>query len=186
MFHALSKIYLLPNRIIHCWSLDENIDEDKIKLSDMILDNGLLSLTYIHSITSSRSQYPKSITIISNSLEKVAEDDIIVPEKSTVIGASIVLSQEYLIHTKIIDTNVLELSKRDSQEIIKKIAQEIYLERAEKIMVYRNDLIFTKEYKRYSNITQEFPLFKENGRYLITGGTGRIGLELANYLAKIL
>lgn len=124
--------------------------------------------------------------VISNHLQNVNGEEILCPEKATIIGPVRVISQEYPhIHCTSVDVVLPPGGSNSEQKLIAQLLSEIPKKSADNIIAYRGNhrWIQTFEAAQLPSSSQT-PQFKAKGIYLITGGTGGIGLVLATNLAK--
>lgn len=119
------------------------------------------------------------IVVISEySYEVTKNEDIIIPENAALIGLGKVVAWEFPgIKCRCIDI--------DSNTSIENIAEEIKTGYRDYLVAYRNGHRYIELIKNI-NIFEEISNkleYKENGAYVITGGTGGIGLEISRFLA---
>ena len=105
-------------------------------------------------------------------------DEPLIPENSAVLGLSRVIPRE----AHFITTTSYDL---DSQTPTRVLLMEFALDDTRRLIVYRNSKRYVEQFEyldvnstRYSGVK-----VREGGNYLITGGTGAIGLETAKLLA---
>lgn len=177
------------NQIIHLWSLVENDLDDAItKLSKQHLNSGFFSLIkFLQTWLKHNQTINFYLTVVTNHLKAIYGGDRIVPEQSTLLGISLVLPQETSALARIIDVDILKTSKSRKNKLIDAILNETAFHPTDNIIVYRNGLRFINRFKIYEHdlATEEnVPYLRQQGVYVITGGLGKIGLELAKFLAN--
>ncbi|PLZ17189.1 SDR family NAD(P)-dependent oxidoreductase [Fischerella thermalis] len=177
--HQQGKI---PETIIHFWSLTHLIHQSL----ETIQNHGFWSLIYLaqalgqQNISDSKIQ----LFVVSNHLYDVTGNEELLPAKATILGPCKVIPQEYPgIKCRQIDV-VLPTSRIDN--LVQELLAEITAESNESIIAYRNHHRWVQVFEP---ITLEKPTsrktrLRQKGVYLITGGTGGIGLEIAKYLAQ--
>lgn len=186
LFLALQTIKKLPKFVIHCWSLKCTENKSTLEISDLILKDGFLSLVYFSQVFISINQSEKTyLTVITNKLKKIHPNDEVIPEKYTLLGISLVLPQEYQALCRVIDSDALQLNSSELSSFYHNIMLDGSYNPEELFVAYRSGIKFINKFKEYSN-NQEIKqsIFAVNGVYLITGGLGKIGLELAEFLAE--
>ncbi|NOQ28403.1 MAG: SDR family NAD(P)-dependent oxidoreductase [Bacteroidales bacterium] len=185
LYKTLEAKGLMPDRIIHMWSL-YNIENHKLTIDSFKKEQrlGFYSLLYIVNAFN-RSNNKLELDVITNNLYKVIDDsEKIIPEKSTIIGVIDTIPNEFNnITTKCIDVCVE--NEIDNGSIVSQIYQELHISDKNKHVAYRRENrwiryfepIEIKEKKQVSNI------IKNDRVILITDGLEGIGFELAKYLS---
>jgi NAD(P)-dependent dehydrogenase (short-subunit alcohol dehydrogenase family)/acyl carrier protein len=134
---------------------------------------------------------PIKIGIISNHIHLVTGNEVLCPKKALVLGLCGVIPKEFPgIKCFNVDLYSDELEYNSNQEIAEKLAAE-FDEADGTILAYRGKFRWIKEYNKINlhsdnedSGSRGQKMLKENGVYLITGGTGGIGLTIAKYLAE--
>ena len=184
-----------PLNIIHlgCFSVNEKEGRNG---TDFYQNSGFYSLLFLCQaigelgITSSIK-----IGVISNQVHEVDGLEELCPEKATVLGPCGVIPKEFP-NITCFNVDLHEGSPRTvlSGNILNKLVNEFFQAQAENTIAYRGNYRWVKDFQRLKintdiinsrakNALNENRL-KQNGVYLITGGTGGIGLEIAKYLAR--
>ncbi|EAZ91774.1 type I polyketide synthase [Crocosphaera chwakensis] len=125
-----------------------------------------------------------SIGVVSSQIQQVTGEEILCPEKATVLGPVKVIPLEYLNLTcRNID---LVISDRClEQPFVDQLITELTLSSSDSFVAYRGNYRWIENYEKITLEKNEKPSrLRSEGVYLITGGTGGIGLALAEYLAK--
>lgn len=173
------------NQIIHLSSItDETInsfgDIDKNQLK------GLNSVFYlVKAISKNRLKEDLDLILITDYATEVTGDErVINPHNAAMLGVGKVISYEF----KNIKCRAFDIDENTSIDIIcKQVNQkeECYQ------IAFRNNCCYISEMiqedfdnKAYENEYSGLKL-RENGVYIVTGGTGDIGLEISKYLASI-
>lgn len=176
-------------RIVHSWGIDNFDDEDNqydnFKKSQEL---GFYSLLYIAKSLSKRDINKKIyIDVITSNMQEITGEEVIYPEKSTIISAVTVIPQEYSnIRCRSIDTNLLGGNYFSKQNIINQLTEELSSNVWDSIVGYRGRYRWIKNYEHIKLKSAEdnvIPL-KEGGVYLITGGMGNVGYILAEYITR--
>ncbi|MBF2069253.1 type I polyketide synthase [Fischerella thermalis] len=177
--HQQGKI---PETIIHFWSLTHLIHQSL----ETIQNHGFWSLIYLaqalgqQNISDSKIQ----LFVVSNHLYDVTGNEELLPAKATILGPCKVIPQEYPgIKCRQIDV-VLPTSRIDN--LVQELLAEITAESNESIIAYRNHHRWVQVFEPITleKSTSRKTRLRQKGVYLITGGTGGIGLEIAKYLAQ--
>ena len=188
LFEELEKENLLPGAIAHFWSLTE----EGLPMGSQDLDEGLnagfYSLMYI---AQAAGKYPAGkplrIEVVTNGMQKVESRDIIYPVKAALIGPLKVIPQEYPgVACRCIDISTVGTDCSWREEAAEQIIGELMSEPRHEIVARRGDERWVQSYDavKIGESTGIPQNLRENGVYLITGGLGGVGLELAGYLAE--
>lgn len=119
------------------------------------------------------------ITICKYANEVNGKEKVINPENAAVFGVAKVLENEYSTFTsRCIDV--------DNDTSCEKIIEEIDGNFNDTVVAYRSGIRYVEEFGELdiAKITNKKIEIRENGVYVITGGTGGIGLEVAKYLSS--
>lgn len=169
IFNKLKKSEEIPEIIVHCYSLN-NFSEVG---DNRILDNGLFSLLYTVQALSSVDRNGKyTIAVLTNQLGCIL-DEKISPLKSTLFGISKTINKEYPYFCKVLDIG---------SELTKGIIEAIEFSQ-EEFSIYRKDRKFVEKYRRI-RIPSDERVQLENGTYVITGGLGYFGLDIAQLISE--
>jgi acyl transferase domain-containing protein len=195
----------MPQIIIHLWTVTgDNRDDLNPRRVKQGLDRGFYSLLYIARALGKLDYIDDiGIKIISDGLYEFSGDEYIAPEKSTILGLVKVIPQEYSnISCQGIDIVLPEAGSKNEHRLIHQLLTELELaipsphgdrnRNADTIAAYRGDFRWVQTFEPLAppepipgeRSMELSPMVKEQGVYLITGGLGRIGLLLAEFLAK--
>ena len=185
LFEELKKENLLPDTIAHFWSLTEEV----VPMSGYALEEDLNAGFYsLMSIAQAAGKYPTGnplrIEVITNGMDKVESRDIIYPVKAALKGPLKVIPQEYPgVSCRCIDMGTDCNWQEDAAELI---ITELLSKPQHEIVAYRGAERWVQGYEavKLGENTEIPQNLRENGVYLITGGLGGVGLELAGYLAE--
>lgn len=169
IFNNLKKSGKIPEVIVHCCSLNNfsNIDDKRI------LENGLFSLLYtVQALSSVDRNNKHTIAVLTNQLGSVLDEEFS-PLKSTIFGISKTINKEYPYSCKVLDIGPM-LSKEIISEI--EFCQEEF-------SVYRNNRKFIEKHRKV-NVSDNSQISLENGTYIITGGLGYFGLDIAQLISE--
>lgn len=171
----------MPNRITHLWGVNSS--------RCLTLDNqynGFYSLLYLAQAVG-KLEKAKSITIniVSNGVHSVSGNELLFPEKATVLGPCRVIPIEYpnvkCRHIDIVLDEATPLDEKLSQQLV----GEINLPDIEPMVAYRGHHRWIQTHKpvRLSGSAKQ-AMMRDKGHYLVTGGLGGIGMAFASYLAS--
>ncbi|EPR13608.1 hybrid non-ribosomal peptide synthetase/type I polyketide synthase [Ruminiclostridium papyrosolvens] len=188
LFRELKDDKLNPDTIIHMWSLESNTthEEDLKKRFDSAQRTGLYSLLNIVKGADKYNRGNKTnIYIITSNLHEITGQECIEPENATLLSTAKVISQEYLnIGCTCIDLEFGSLNNKSTDFIAKQLVNEINAPIGERVIAYRGKRRWVQYFeqldlKEYSGINK---YLKAKGVYLISGGLGDLGFNLAKYL----
>ena len=167
-------------QIIHMLSIIEDSEINTIEKLNQSQNRGIKSLFYLtKSLQVNKQKQSINLTLISENVNKVSgEEKMLNPQNSTLFGLGKVVKEE-----------IRKLSCRcidiDYVTTVEDIIYELnYGDEAYEIAL-RNGIRYIEEINNTSledNVENDMEI-KSNGVYVITGGTGGIGLEMAKYLA---
>ncbi|HEX2927571.1 MAG TPA: SDR family NAD(P)-dependent oxidoreductase [Ruminiclostridium sp.] len=179
LFKELNSFGKIPQNIVHLWNMDM---EEELTGG---LDKYFYSLVYIPQAIGRHCASSKiNIFILSDNMQALLDEETVHPLKSTLLGPCTVIPKEYPnLSCRSIDIN----SSQKQDELLEQLLLEFSLAGDESIVAYRRNKRFVESYKPIRlRRNDEMPeRLKNGGVYLITGGTGGIGLALAGYIAKI-
>ncbi len=178
-----------PDRIIHCWNITNiNNRELALELVNSSQDTGFYSLLFLSQALG--DQYFNDeiqIVVLSNNMQEVIGEDLLYPEKTTLLGPIRVIPKEYPnISCKSIDVVVPQLNSWQGEKLIDLIMSEITDNSLNSIIAYRGNQRWKEDFCeiRMEDQYERSPRLKEDGVYLITGGLGSMGLAFAKNIAQ--
>ena len=117
---------------------------------------------------------------ISNQANQVTKSDIhILPHSAACSAIGKVINLEYpKLKCRCIDIDI--------ETPVDRLLEEIYSQKKNYLVAYRNNNRYVEELEKVDidRISNRKIEFKQDGCYIITGGTGWLGLETAKYLAS--
>lgn len=189
LLKELSARQQAPDTIVHLWSLT-NAEESSAE-SDFLehsQDMGFNSLLFLAQAVGDRLSHKQiRLKVISNHLHEVTGEEVLCPEKATLLGPCRVISQEYPnIRCTSVDIVLPEEEARQAR-LHDQLLAEWVAKTSDTVVAYRGKYrwVQTFECTRLEKVTDLKSRIRDNGVYLITGGLGGIGLALAEGLAQI-
>lgn len=187
----------IPHAIAHFWTVtkESKLDWESI---DKAQETGFYSLLFLaqalgeHNLTDELQ-----IVVVSNNLQSVTGEELLCPEKATLLGTVKAIAQEYpTINCRSVDV-ILPPAGSSRQKLLEQLLAEIFYENPksktpnlksnDSIVAYRGNNRWVQTFEPVQlNEAEKTPILREGGVYLITGGLGGIGLVLAENLAKTL
>ena len=185
LFAEIKTTGPIPSKLVHLWSVsteDEHLETtlDKSFYSLLFLAQALGQHLLSTGLTNGAAF---DLTIISNSLHKVLGDERLVPAKSTLLGPCRVIPQEY---PNVTCRNIDVLLTSPPDKLLVQLEKELKANVADLVVAYRNGKRWVRDFERLrlEKPVEAPPILRQKGVYLITGGLGGVGLELAEYLAR--
>jgi acyl transferase domain-containing protein len=185
---SLSTAGEIPNIIIHLWSLSEvdcpQFDEQFFKASQR---RGYYSLLFLAQALEKAGVTDEiEIVVVSNNLHDTSGQEVFYAEKATMLGACKVIAQEYLnINCRSIDVVFPERAPVQQTGAADQILAEIRAKPDYSPVAFRGGHRLVQCFEKIE-FESNHPVrrLRENGLYLITGGLGSVGLQLAEHLAR--
>ncbi|WP_113675587.1 non-ribosomal peptide synthetase [Vallitalea guaymasensis] len=181
----IKESHICIHKILHLWSLDtcdvSLLEDEHIEIQ---LDKSIFSIMLcVKALEKQLIMNHVDMWVISNHLSKIESNDEYNPIKAVIPSACRVISQEYQnIICKSIDIGNYSILKDDDRLINRIICEAISFTQEGEI-AYRNYNRWVRTYEQ-SNAewNKNDNIIHEQGVYMIIGGLGKIGLELAYYL----
>ena len=188
LLQALSHRDLTPQMIAHLWGITANHQtRSEIESFETNQYLGFYSLLFLAQAVGQQGiTDPLQMLVVTNNIHDVTGDESLCPKKATVIGPCKVIPQEYTnIICRSIDV-VLPQLERQKQKLIDQLVAEVTIQPTDLVIAYRGHhrWVQTFEAVHLEEAIAGKTRLRQKGVYLITGGLGGIGLELAQYLAQ--
>ncbi|MUL39086.1 type I polyketide synthase [Gloeocapsopsis dulcis] len=173
---------LIPQRIIHLWSVTQS------ELGDFNTTQGFQSLLLLTQALGKQNFTDElQLVVISNNMQAVTGVENLCPEKATVLGLVKVIPQEYSnIKCRSIDITVPSPGSWQEEKFVNQLLTELKGNSLDSVIAYRSweRWVQTFEPVQLAASIPETPKLREKGVYLITGGLEDIGIVVAEHLAK--
>lgn len=173
-------------RVIHMWSVDCDTAElaASEKTQDIALNSGFYSILYLlQALGQENLTQPMDLVVVTLLSQEVLDEKIVEPVKTAVLGTLSIIPFEYPnISCRSVDLEGLshqdldmlyrEITSTSRQSTVRTVAfrrRHRWVRSFEQVMLPLGD--------------NEPAVLRKGGVYLITGGTGGIGMVLATYLA---
>ena len=188
LLKELSTSDKIPTHIVHLWNVTENsCIESRLEWVELTQDLGFYSLVFLAQALGKQNATDEwKLTVVSNGIQEVIGEELLYPEKATILGPIRTIPKEYPnITTLSIDVVLPQPGSESEQKLITHLLNELQTTSSEGIIAYRGHhrWVQTFEPVRLEKSEQGRQRLREEGVYLITGGLGGIGLVLAEYLA---
>jgi len=174
----------VPRRILHLW----NVTGPCAARGEKEQELGYYSLLNLAQAIGKKNIHDEiELTAVSDGMQGIRGDDLQNPQKATMLGALRVIPREYInIKCRSIDIEMPLPGTPVDETVMEQLLTELSTGITDSEAAYRANQRWVKtiEPRALFRTGRETSLLKPGGVYLITGGLGGIGLELARYLAK--
>jgi acyl transferase domain-containing protein len=178
---SLAEQELVSGNIVHLWN---------VGTADTPLTHNFYSLLYLTQALGRMrdAEAQVKIRVVTNQMQAVANESALHPTKAAVLGPCKVVTQEYeQITCQSIDLSWSEGDKRREGQAIELLTAELLNDSDDGIIAYRGSDRWVQSYEQAPLPPAAAALpshLRREGVYLITGGLGGLGLEVARYLAQ--
>lgn len=173
-------------KIVHAWSLTEETCTLSREVAQDAQTVGFYSLMYLaQAMDRVRTEHDYEITVITDGIHVVNGDEVVQPEKATLLGGVTVIPQEYpAIRCRSIDIDHVKRTAWQQKKLLDQLVQELKAPVRDLLVSYRRGTRWVQSMESVPlHRPQENALqLREGGVYLITGGLGAIGLLFAEHL----
>ena len=120
------------------------------------------------------------ISVLTGGSQEVLASETIVPTRAALGGLVRVVQQEFTnLRCRLID-----VPNPWGRQNLSSLVDECSLETPDLIVAYRDGFRWVQDFQSVSLIDTDEALYRTGGVYLITGGTGKIGLRIARDMAE--
>lgn len=185
LLESLAADNIITEQILHLWTYDQYSGEVKSQEAlEQVQEHGIYSLLFLVQALAKVQGFDHSVQLsfISSHIQSISSSDPIAYEKSAVLGLLKTIPQELpWLNCRHIDLPFAEVERNGAY-----ILQEMQVSSKEREVAYRNGQRLVPRLEKVDLIGEpKSPVsFKQGGIYLITGGLGGIGIEIARYLLK--
>ncbi|MDQ1355259.1 MAG: hypothetical protein QG657_5569, partial [Acidobacteriota bacterium] len=196
LFTELVRGGRVPDFIVHCWSLMRQMpgggEEPGIDRIEETLDLGFYSLiNIVRAMETKNIEKRICLAVITTGLH----EETSCPLKAAVLGPVKVIPLEFPnIRCRVVDVAppLLQPGTEQGEQFLDRLIEDLAApsanptESMEPITAYSGNYRWVQGFEpvRLKKTGEKAALLKTGGVYLITGGLGGMGLELAHYLAK--
>jgi acyl transferase domain-containing protein/acyl carrier protein len=181
---ALIELGQVPQKVIHLWSVTAHSHTESEQ------DLGFYSLMFLARALGEHELIARlQLQVVANNMQAVSGHEVISPEKATLLGPCKVIPQEYpRISCRNLDIIVPEPGIGWKDEQIEQLMGEFVSGFVDFSIALRGNQRWVQAFEAIRLEAQSSPpaRLRMGGVYLITGGLGGVGLELAEYLARTL
>ncbi|MGD2089536.1 MAG: SDR family NAD(P)-dependent oxidoreductase, partial [Candidatus Aminicenantes bacterium] len=185
LLNSLSKSNFQVNQVLHLWTYDQfTASIDNREDLEQSQYRGVYSLLYLSKalMQENTQQHPVRLYVISNYSQPIPPYNKIAYEKSTVIGLIKTIPREI----PWLSPFHVDLTNDKTTVNAARIVGEIQIVDKDDEVAYRNGKRLVARLEKIDLRQEEnrgIPI-KHGGMYLVSGGLGGIGVEIARYLLK--
>lgn len=197
LFEALQSYNSVPETIVHLWGVTPDADlQLDLDASDALVTQSFYSLLYLaQAMGSADLSDATHLGVITNAMQEVVDGETKWPEKATVIGPCRAIAKEYPnITCQSIDIMLPQGGQTKYGSLANQLIGELTVcstnsvDSIDSVVAYRGRHRWVQTFDQVRLTGREdkegwTSRLRKEGVYLITGGLGGIGLELADYLA---
>jgi acyl transferase domain-containing protein/acyl carrier protein len=168
-----------PDKIVHCWGVDPLGADDPDDLGLY----GLIRLA--QALNRYADDVPRALWVLTTGLHDVTGDERLEPRKATVLGACRVWPRETAgLRCASIDVGAAKPTSRVLDQLLAEF-DRMPSPPPTRLIALRGRHRWTLDYRAERVATADAPpeYIRTDGLYLITGGTGGIGLAVTEHLA---
>ncbi|BFU90193.1 MAG: polyketide synthase [Nitrospira sp.] len=189
LIEDLRRQDLWPDRLVHCWNVRSRDGSLSIETFRRAQDKGLHSLMFLSQALGSRTSANATfMCILTAGLHDVTGEETLRPELAPIVGACRVIPQEYVNLTcRMVDLQTSTASEEVlTQSVIARLLAEHPVRQDESVVAYRGAHRWVPTFQpvKLDHSDEQPALLRTQGVYLITGGLGGVGLQLADYLVR--
>ncbi|GBC61780.1 type I polyketide synthase [Desulfonema ishimotonii] len=190
LMNELSRLNRMPKTIVHLWNVTppspEDLSEERCAAAQY---KGFYSLIFLaQALGNQNIPHPVRMSVITAGVGEVTGQEVLAPERATVLGPVKIIPQEYPgIRCCGIDIEQTDPGTGAGERLIARLLAELKTDLPDPVVALRgaHRWIQTFEPVRLAHPAgNEQSRLREKGVYLITGGLGGMGLALAEYLAQ--
>jgi acyl transferase domain-containing protein/acyl carrier protein len=199
LFNELGNRETLPTRIIHLWGISGGEGAPGLEEPDVVIDRfyrcqdyGYYSLLRIaKAIGKENFKQSFHITVLTDQMHSVTGEEPLSPEKIPVLSPVMVIPQEYPgIRCRSIDIPPPPAHGFRERQLADRLFTEINLGTLDRetIVAYRGHHRWVQVFERTRlekpEAESQNPKLRENGVYLMTGGVGKLGMQICKYISE--
>lgn len=184
LLECISEYSLQIGQILHLWNYDNYAGEiSSPEQLEQALERGIYSLLFlVQALAKQGSGHPVRLLVASSHTQPTSASDLVAAEKAPMLGVVKAVSQEL----DWLECRHVDLSVDGTEINAQRMLQELQVLQRSPEVAYRQNqrLVPCLEKVDWSQEpAQELP-FKQGGMYLLSGGLGGIGVEIAKYLLQ--
>lgn len=200
LFKDIQSLGKTPSRIVHMWGVTPTDNtQSSIKFFERFQDLGIHSLRFLtqtlirqnlaHTLVEQNITPFLHIDVVSSGIQDITGEEVLCPEKATLLGPCKVIPQEYPnITCRNIDIVIPPTGTQLEEKLIDQIVSELFAKPVDLTVGYRGNHRWVQFFERVrlDDVSDRPNRLRKKGVYLMTGGLGKDSLIRARYLAQTL
>jgi acyl carrier protein/NADP-dependent 3-hydroxy acid dehydrogenase YdfG len=175
-----------PNRVIHLWNVEKTLSATNYSSCAEVEEAAFYSPLYLEqAFINNNAVNQLNLLFVTNGALAVGGESITSPLKTLAIGPARCINNEMklIVSGELVDVSFTHSSP---EQIAQQLIAEAQFRNGEWVVAYRKNERWAEFFEKAPHlpISNPQPMFKEQGVYLITGGTGGLGLEFAKHIAN--
>ena len=142
LLKELLALHKIPNMIVHLWNVTSNDHaQSGIEIFEKLQDLGFYSLIFLAQALGKQNILdPLRIGVVSTHLQEVTGEEVLCPEKATVLGPCKVIPQEYPnISCLSIDLVIPPSGTPHEEKLIDQLIAELVAKPSDAVVAYRGN-----------------------------------------------
>ncbi|ODT46238.1 MAG: hypothetical protein ABS70_01230 [Nitrospira sp. SCN 59-13] len=177
---------LSPQRLVQAWTLDgrwsQGTDPSRIRAAQ---ERGFLHVMLLAQVFAEQAETRPSVLVLTQGLYDITGEEPLWPERATLVGATLVLPQEYLgLFCRTIDLDRTPSTPPFAERWGARLVAEYRSPAFEPVAAYRgaHRWVRTFEPLHLPQAAEAGGTLRKRAVCLITGGLGGVGLRIAEHL----
>jgi acyl transferase domain-containing protein/acyl carrier protein len=182
----LAEAEWFPDAVLHGWLSRSGPPAPDFAAFTQCQESGFTSLLLlVQALTVRAAARSVGITLLVGGVFDVGADGGCDPAKATIAGAAKVIGQEHAnLACRVIDIGAQSDDPRWQDRCVERVLSELAAGPSAPEVAYRGADRWTPNFEELPEAGAKHEKLRQHGVYLITGGLGRIGLDLAEHLAR--
>jgi acyl transferase domain-containing protein/NADPH-dependent curcumin reductase CurA len=184
LFEALGGAARQIKRIAHLWNVTP-ADQGHVPI-ELQLERSFWSPLFLaQAIGRQELDQPIDLCLISNALHQVSGEVAVSPGKAALLGPVRVIPREFPnVVCRSVDVKLpVAAALQRRRRLVEQLCSELGTDHGARIIALRGEDRWVQEHERVRLESLPDPALRDRGVYLITGGLGGLGLEVAEHLA---
>lgn len=183
LLEELHEKNLLPEAIVHAWSLNADATVNESSEFEAAQERGFYSLLFLLQAIGKHTEASFNLSVITNQSQAVAAEKS-TPAKAPMLGLCRVAPQEFShLHCRFLDV-ALPGNDADIQQLAQQLVAEVDARSAEPVIAYRGRQRWVQGFESARIEAASGTALREGGTYVLTGGLEGNGFALARLLAR--
>ncbi len=182
LFAAVRRSGAEVRHIVHAWTCDASA-ESAVSVAATLDQAFAGPLALMQAIGGQEFPHPLHVTFVTSGTADVSGETRLVPARAALAGPCLVAPREVPgLTTRLVDITP-PVTARQRARLVAQLASELGAPGADTTIAYRAATRYIRGLQRHRLEAGAPSPWRQRGVYLITGGTGALGLVLAEHLA---